>query len=320
METYTRPKLSDSSTENTATSLSTSLSGPASHVFDRFTNSHRKTSSARPTTYETHSMASQKQLEGTRITRKGDPYPQISAPPSKMVAGGRHCTSRSTITPTKTCSANLYRHIKRRMGRSLKRAYNKGNLVPTRKQAVYQLPGTESGLPGHKRVPRTLLRQESSCSNRQHHSGVIHKQGRRHEIGLTLCSVVENPDLVFQETGDSQGPTHSRLAECGSRQAIQMRPDPFKQSGLSFQSSSSQVCSRCHRPQIDLQVTLFVSPVPNPLSWAIDALSLPWEDLDAYAFPLAAILAKVVEKLQDCLCKRIILNTQGGPTCLGSGT
>ena len=40
-----------------------------------------------------------------------------------------------------------------------------------------------------------------------------------------MCLAVENPDLGFQETGDSQGPTHPRPAECGSRQAIQARPD-----------------------------------------------------------------------------------------------
>ena len=41
----------------------------------------------------------------------------------------------------------------------------------------------------------------------------------------------------------------------------------------------------------------FVLPVPDPQAWAVDALSLSWEDLDPYAFPPAAILGKVVEKL-----------------------
>ena len=40
-----------------------------------------------------------------------------------------------------------------------------------------------------------------------------------------MCPSVENSDLVYQKTGDSQGPTHPRPAECGSRQAIQARPD-----------------------------------------------------------------------------------------------
>ena len=80
------------------------------------------------------------------------------------------------------------------------------------------------------------------------------------------------------------------------------------------------ICSRWHRPQIDLFATrfnnklpLFVSPVPDPLATAVDALSLPWEDLDTYAFPPAAILGKVVEKLQDAPCKRIILIAPGWP-------
>ena len=107
------------------------------HFIDRFTNSYRKASSSRPTSYETHSVASQKQLEGTRITRKGDPTPQVPAPPFTMVAEGRQCTYRPTITPNKTCSANIYRRINRRVGRSLRRAHCKRNLVPSRKQAAY---------------------------------------------------------------------------------------------------------------------------------------------------------------------------------------
>ena len=80
------------------------------------------------------------------------------------------------------------------------------------------------------------------------------------------------------------------------------------------------ICSRWHRPQIDLFATRFnnklpqfVSPVPDSLAVAVDALSLQWEDLDAYAFPPAAMLGKVVEKLQDPPCKRIILIAPGWP-------
>ena len=80
------------------------------------------------------------------------------------------------------------------------------------------------------------------------------------------------------------------------------------------------VCSRWHQPQVDLFATRFnnklpqfVSPVPDPQAWAVDALSLSWEDLDPYAFPPAAILGKVVEKLQDYPCNRIILIAPGWP-------
>ena len=93
---------------------------PAIHVPDRSANSHRKSSSPRSTTSETHTVASPKQLEVTGITRKGHSHPQVLVPPSKVVARTKQCASRSIITPTKTCSADLYRCIKRRMGRSLK--------------------------------------------------------------------------------------------------------------------------------------------------------------------------------------------------------
>ena len=80
------------------------------------------------------------------------------------------------------------------------------------------------------------------------------------------------------------------------------------------------LCSRWHRPQIDLfatrfnnKVPLFVSLVPDPMATAVDALSLSWEDLDAYAFPPTAILGKVVEKLQDSQYRRLIIITPGWP-------
>ena len=128
--TNTRP-VAEPSGENTETAIPTGLFGRALHVNDRFPNSHRKASSPSLTAYETHTVASQKQLKGTRITRKGDPNSQVPAPPFTMVAERRQCTYRPTITPNKICSANLYRCIKTRVGRSFEQAHCKRNLVPS---------------------------------------------------------------------------------------------------------------------------------------------------------------------------------------------
>ena len=119
----------------------------------------------------------------------------------------------------------FYRFIKSRVGHSLKRTYCRRHLVPSGKQVAYQLPRTQGSLSSLTRVPRTLHTQDSTCRDRQHHSGVIHKQGRRHEVGPTLCFTMENLNLVRQKSSNSKRPTHSRLAECGRRQAIQARPD-----------------------------------------------------------------------------------------------
>ena len=109
--------------------------------------------------------------------------------------------------------------------RSLKRMHCKRHLVPSGKQVAYQLPRTQGSLSSLKRVPRPLHTQDSTCRDGQQHSGVIHKQGRRHEVGPTLCFTMENLDLVHQKSSISQSPTHSRPAECGHSQAIQARPD-----------------------------------------------------------------------------------------------
>ena len=289
------------------------------HVPHWTSNSHRKASPSRWTSYETYTVALEKQLESTRITRKGDTHSQVAPPPLKVVAGGKQCSSRSTIIPTKTCSADIYRHIKRRVGCSLKQTHCKGNLVSSRKQVAHKSLGTKSGLSGLKRVPRPLVKQHSPGSHRQHNSGCLYQQRRGDEVGLPMCPTVENPVLVHQGTGNSQGTSHPRPAECDSSklsrlgQTIQMEwslhPEVFQ-----------TICSQWHQPQVDLFATRFnnklpqfVSPVPDPQAWAVDALSLSWEDLDPYAFPPAAILGKVVEKLQDYPCNRIILIAPGWP-------
>ena len=118
-----------------------------------FFNSHRKASSSGPTSYETHTVAFEKLLHDTRITRKGGSNSQVPAPPFTMVAGRRQCIHRPTITPNKTCSADIYRRIKRRVS-SLRRAHCKRNLVPPGKQTAYKLSGTKSSLSSFKRVPR----------------------------------------------------------------------------------------------------------------------------------------------------------------------
>ena len=49
----------------------------------------------------------------------------------------------------------------------------------------------------------------------------------------------------------------------------------------------------------------------RPPAWAVNALTLNWEDLDPYVFPLVSIMGKVVDKLQDYSCNRIILIDSG---------
>ena len=225
-QSQTQPRaLADPTNKNKRPPDWSGVPGLEANVPHRSPDSNRETSTLRPVTHETHTVASQKQLEHTRVTRKGDPHSQVTPPTFKMVAGGRQSTHRSTITPTKICSANLYRCIKRRVGHSLKKAHGKGRVVPSRKQTTRKLPGTKGGLSGPKRIPESLFKQHGPHNYRQHNSSCLHKQGGRDEVGPLMCPHVENPDLVFQKTGYCQSLTHPQLAECDSRQTIQTEPN-----------------------------------------------------------------------------------------------
>ena len=56
----TRP-VAEPSGQSTRNTVTTGLSGPAVHILDRSIDSHRKASSPRSITHETHTVASQKQ-------------------------------------------------------------------------------------------------------------------------------------------------------------------------------------------------------------------------------------------------------------------
>ena len=259
--------MAESSGQNIRNNVTATLSGSTVHVPDRVANSHRKASSPRPATHETHTVASPATLENTRITRKSNSNFQILVPSFTMVATGRQCSHRPTITPNKACSANLYRRIKRRVGCSLKRIHCQRDLVAARKQAAYKLFRTQGSVSFLKRVSKPLCKQDSTCGNRQYYSDVVYKQGRRHEVGHTLCPTMENLDLVYQTSSNSKSPTYPRAVECGSRQAIQTGPDHSNRMvppSRGFSSYMQQVAptsdrSICHEVQQQVASVRFAS-------------------------------------------------------------
>ena len=128
--------------QNTGNTVTTGLSGPAVHVSDRLLTATEKQvhlGLLRMRPIQWHLKIYWRVPESLK---KGDSNSQVPAPPLTMVAKRRQCSHRSTIIPNKTCSANIYRHIKRRVGCSLKQTCCKRVLVTSRKQAAYKLSGS----------------------------------------------------------------------------------------------------------------------------------------------------------------------------------
>ena len=262
--------LADPAKQNTGDSFKSSMPGPESNVPDRSTDGHRKASTFGQVTHEAHTMASEEQFESTRNSGESHSHSKITPHTFTVAAGGKQCYHRTTPTPSGTCVTNLYRRIKRRVGRSLKRAHDKRKLVTPRKQTAHKLPRVKSSPSGLKRIPSSLCKQSGSHSYRQHHCGSIYKQGKGNEVGPTVCSIMEDTDLVYQKSGNPQSSTYPRSSKCHSRQTFQTGSDHSNRmvpQSRDIQSNMQPVAQTpsgpfCH--QVQQQASTVRLPSPRP--------------------------------------------------------
>ena len=196
------------------------LHSQAVHVFNRPSDSNRKTSSVGAAAYEAHSVAPKKALACPGIAGKGHPNSFISPCTSKVVVGPGQGALRSTLTPSSTRPSTVYRRLKRRLGRSLRRLHGKRSLVRVRKRLAHKFVGAQGGPAGLKTFRAVMLQPDSSCLYRQHHCGLLHQQGRGYEIRLTLCPPLETDALVQSKADCLEGQAYSGSPERHSRQAV----------------------------------------------------------------------------------------------------
>ena len=80
-----------------------------------------------------------------------------------------------------------------------------------------------------------------------------------------------------------------------------------------------QICHKWFTPHVDLFAThlnhklpLYMSPIPDPKAWDIDALNINWTGLTAHAYPPTALFHRVIQKIRQCHCL-IIMIAPGWP-------
>ena len=307
--THTGP-VAKSSGQNTPPSIPTFLSGESFHVPDRVVNIHRETSSPRSSSHETNSVAFKKQLESTGVTRKEDSSTQVLASTLAVVARRKERPHRPTTTPNAACSANIYRRIKRRLGAHLSEHTARG---------IWSLPESQLHINylELKAVLLALKEFRNLCSD---------------QIVLVATDNTTVVSYINTEGGMKSGTLCALLWKvltwCTKNQVtlkarhipgrLNVVADKLSRLGQTIRTEWSllpavfkTLCNRWHQPQIDLFATRFnnklpqfVSPVPDAMATAVDALSLSWEELDG----------KVVEKLQDTpIPPRIIIISPGWP-------
>ena len=151
---------------------------------------------------------------------KGHSNSFISPCTSKVVVGPGQGALRSTLTPSSTRPSTVYRRLKRRLGRSLRRLHGKRSLVRVRRRLAHKFVGAQGSPAGLKTVRAVMLQPDSSCLYRQHHCGLLHQQGRGYEIRLTLCPPLETDALVQPKADCPEGQAYSGSPERHCRQAV----------------------------------------------------------------------------------------------------
>ena len=200
----------------------------------------------------------------------------------------------------------LYRRLKRRLGRSLRSNFYKGSVVRPGKKATHKCSRV-------KGVSLALRSYKDQCQNQTvlvatDNSIVvayINKQGRTHSAEMcallwkimTWChhyhitlKARHIPGCVYMMA--------DLLSRSNQVQSTEwsLHPQVFK-----------QICQKWFTPHVDLFAThlnhklpLYISPVPDPKAWDIDALNINWTGLTTYAYPATAFLHRVIQKIKQC--------------------
>ena len=142
------------------------------------------------------------------------PWTRENETTREMVAKPPKCSKWRILTPERSRHSNLYRRIKRRLGRALKSRLRRRHMVSGRKTTTHKCIGTKSSDPSSTTFLTTMQQETGASSIRQHHGSRPHKQTGGNPFTRTLCPHVEASHMVQQKPDNPQGKTRPRLTQC----------------------------------------------------------------------------------------------------------
>ena len=191
------------------------------------------------------------------------------------------------------------------MGCSYGRLFSFRPMVSSLEGTAHQCSRTQ----GSDACPQMLCSHRSQLPciavNGQYYCSSLSEQRRGGPVANTIFHGDRSIRLVHEKTCVSLDQVCTRETECLSRLAFPERTD---------NSTLSQIFHLWEVPHIDLFATrmnnrlpIFISPFHDPRAWAVDAMSLSWEGMIAYAFPPIPLLMKVLLKMETETCLVILI-------------
>ena len=160
---------------------------------------------------------------------------------------------------------------------------------------------------------RTTLHLKSLVLATDYYRSSLSEKPGRHSLFQPVFSLQgDSPSLLG--TSDSTGSeAYSGSSQCTSRHTVSL--SSTSEHGMGITTSNVQCISLLWgRPHLDLFATslnhkldTFASSVPDPLAYAVDAMSISWKGMFSYAFPPFRFLSQVLQKVARESCKIILL-------------
>ena len=263
--------------------------------------------------HEALSVSSQGALEISSVAGQPPSLDRSHCSPPRLVAKPLKCDERLRPSSQGPQYPTLYRRLKRRLGRSLRSKFYKRAVVRSGKKATHKCPGIEGGLPGPSRLQGPVPESNSVvATDNSTVVAYINKQGGTHsaEMCALLWKIMTwchhyHITLKARHIPGCLNVMADLLSRSNQVQSTEwsLHPQVFK-----------QICQKWFTPHVDLFAThlnhklpLYVSPIPDPRAWDIDALNINWTNLTAYAYPPTALLHKVIQKIKQCHCLIIVI-------------
>ena len=261
--------------------------------------------------HEALSVSFQGALEISSVAGQPPSLDRIHCSPPRLVAKSLKRDERCRPSSQGPQYPTLYRRLKRRLGHSLRSKFYKGSVVRSAKKATHKRPRIEGSLTGPSRLQGPVPEPNSASCDRQLNSGSLHQQTRWNSLSRDVCSPVEDYDLVPSLPHNIESQAHPRVPECDGRPAVQVQPSAVNRmvsASAGVQTDLPEVVhTSLFATHLNHKLPLYVSPVPDPKAWDIDALNINWTSLTAYAYPPTALLHKVIQKIKQCHCLIIVI-------------
>ena len=232
-----------------------------------------------------------------------------------MVASGRSVLSWDPHEDRSSLPLHLYRRQPVRLGSSCGTGGTSVSWTMERRPipAPYQCARDESNFS----LSNTSCPQgkELHCIgvNGQHYSGSLYKASGRDSFHRPFRGGVEHPELVLSSQHTAVSKAHTRQVQHSSGPDVQYgQTDPNRvvpESGNSKQDFPEHGLSInrpvCH--SLNHRLPLYVSPIPDQKALSIDAISMDWNRIHAYAFPPFHLIQTVINKIWISQCKIVLI-------------